>query len=107
MVLKGACFYPAPHVDSQAVRLDLRPDRPQYPALFYPLIRALFSSRRKTVKHNLREFAAAQYAVGAARLTDEALAHCNISAGDRAEDLTPEDFAALAAWLTGEMQKPH
>jgi 16S rRNA A1518/A1519 N6-dimethyltransferase RsmA/KsgA/DIM1 with predicted DNA glycosylase/AP lyase activity len=63
----------------------------------------LFSSRRKTVKHNLREFTrelAAQHAGDAARLTDEALAHCNIDAGARAEDLALEDFAALATWLT-------
>ncbi|MDR2536701.1 MAG: 16S rRNA (adenine(1518)-N(6)/adenine(1519)-N(6))-dimethyltransferase RsmA, partial [Treponema sp.] len=80
MVLKGACFYPAPHVDSQAVRLDLRLDRPRYPALFYPLVRALFSSRRKTVKHNLRDFMA-QHVGDAACLTDAALVHCNIDAG--------------------------
>lgn len=102
MVLKGACFYPAPHVDSQAVRLDLRPDRPRSPALFYPLIRALFSSRRKTVKHNLRAFLA-QRASDAARLTDAALVHCSIDAGVRAENLAPEDFTALAIWLTDAM----
>jgi 16S rRNA (adenine1518-N6/adenine1519-N6)-dimethyltransferase len=102
MILKGACFYPAPHVDSQAVRLDLRPDRPRCPALFYPLIRALFSSRRKTVKHNLRDFMA-QHTSDVARLTDAALVHCNIDAGARAENLAPDDFTALAIWLTDAM----
>ncbi|MDR2418285.1 MAG: 16S rRNA (adenine(1518)-N(6)/adenine(1519)-N(6))-dimethyltransferase RsmA [Treponema sp.] len=103
MVLKGACFYPAPHVDSQAVRLDLRPDRPRYPALFYPLIRALFSSRRKTVKHNLRDFLA-QRSGDAVRLMDVALVHCNIGAGARAENLSLDDFTALALWLADAMQ---
>ena len=103
MVLKGACFYPAPHVDSQAVRLELRPDRPRYPALFYALIRALFSSRRKTVKHNLCVFME-QHAGDAARLTDAALVYCNIATTARAENLAPADFTALAIWLTAAMQ---
>ncbi|MDR1399230.1 MAG: 16S rRNA (adenine(1518)-N(6)/adenine(1519)-N(6))-dimethyltransferase RsmA [Treponema sp.] len=103
MVLKGSCFYPAPHVDSQAVRLDLRPNRPRYPALFYPLIRALFSSRRKTVKHNLRDFIA-QRSDSAVCLMDAAIVHCDIDAGARAENLSLEDFAALAIWLTDALQ---
>jgi 16S rRNA (adenine1518-N6/adenine1519-N6)-dimethyltransferase len=96
MALKAACFYPAPHVDSQAVRLDLRPDRTAPPALFCPLVRALFAARRKTVKHNLRAFAAAR---GNAALADQALERCGIDPAARAENLSPEDFAALAARL--------
>jgi 16S rRNA (adenine1518-N6/adenine1519-N6)-dimethyltransferase len=99
MVLKGACFYPVPHVDSQAVRLDLRTERKQYPALFYPLVRALFASRRKTVRYNLREFARA-FLVTPARNADAALAHCGINGTDRAEDLGIEEFAALAEAMT-------
>jgi 16S rRNA (adenine1518-N6/adenine1519-N6)-dimethyltransferase len=99
MVLKGACFYPVPHVDSQAVRLDLRADRKQYPALFYPLVRALFASRRKTVRHNLREFARA-FLTTPAQNADAALVHCGINGTDRAEDLGIEEFAALAEAMT-------
>ncbi|MFQ3547896.1 MAG: rRNA adenine N-6-methyltransferase family protein, partial [Termitinemataceae bacterium] len=62
MILKGASFYPPPHVDSQAVRLDLREDRTshQETALFYSMVRALFANRRKTIKNNLTVFIAAQ-----------------------------------------------
>ncbi|MDR2796748.1 MAG: 16S rRNA (adenine(1518)-N(6)/adenine(1519)-N(6))-dimethyltransferase RsmA, partial [Treponema sp.] len=57
-VLKGPSFYPVPHVDSQGLRLDLRTDVDprSYPPGFRPLVRRLFASRRKTVKHNLYPF---------------------------------------------------
>jgi 16S rRNA (adenine1518-N6/adenine1519-N6)-dimethyltransferase len=86
-------------VDSQAVRLDLRVDRKQYPALFYPLVRALFASRRKTVRHNLREFVRTFLAMPAQNV-DTALVHCGINGTDRAEDLGIEEFAALAEAMT-------
>jgi 16S rRNA (adenine1518-N6/adenine1519-N6)-dimethyltransferase len=101
MTLKGACFYPAPRVESQAVRLDLRAER-SYPPLFYPLVRALFASRRKTVKHNLREFIRAANVPGQGdptQCTVAALAHCGISETARAENLSLQDFAALAEAL--------
>jgi 16S rRNA (adenine1518-N6/adenine1519-N6)-dimethyltransferase len=56
-VIKGASFYPVPRVDSRAVRLDLLPPgERERPSLFYPLVRALFSSRRKTIKNSLSVF---------------------------------------------------
>ncbi|MDR0624534.1 MAG: 16S rRNA (adenine(1518)-N(6)/adenine(1519)-N(6))-dimethyltransferase RsmA, partial [Treponema sp.] len=47
MIIRGSSFYPAPHVDSQGLRLDRKtgPESPACPALFYPLVRGLFSSR--------------------------------------------------------------
>jgi 16S rRNA (adenine1518-N6/adenine1519-N6)-dimethyltransferase len=58
MVLKGASFYPPPHVDSQGVRLDLKQDVniDDYPLILTPMVRSLFSSRRKTVQNNLQNF---------------------------------------------------
>jgi 16S rRNA (adenine1518-N6/adenine1519-N6)-dimethyltransferase len=58
MLIKGPSFYPVPRVDSQGLRLDLLPDRKTPPRLFYPLVRSLFASRRKTIQNNLFNFAA-------------------------------------------------
>jgi 16S rRNA (adenine1518-N6/adenine1519-N6)-dimethyltransferase len=92
MTLKGACFYPAPHVDSQALRLDLRPGVVAYPACFYPLIRRLFASRRKTIAHNLRGFPAAAD-------IPALLTRCGIAPDARAEELPLEVFTFLASSL--------
>jgi 16S rRNA (adenine1518-N6/adenine1519-N6)-dimethyltransferase len=96
MVLKGASFYPAPHVDSQGVRLDLRTDADPraYPSCFRPLVRHLFASRRKTVKNNLQSFIVSQG--GSVNSTLETLERCGIQEHRRAETLALEDFIALA-----------
>jgi 16S rRNA (adenine1518-N6/adenine1519-N6)-dimethyltransferase len=95
--LKGAAFYPVPRVDSSAVVLEKRADVAvdEYPPLFYPLVRALFSSRRKTVKNNLEGFIKGR--MRAADLLEKA----GISATSRAEELGSEDFLRLARLLEG------
>jgi 16S rRNA (adenine1518-N6/adenine1519-N6)-dimethyltransferase len=49
-------FYPQPRVDSAVVRLEPRPApfRLEHPALFGPVVDALFGHRRKTVENGLR-----------------------------------------------------
>ncbi|MDR0495625.1 MAG: 16S rRNA (adenine(1518)-N(6)/adenine(1519)-N(6))-dimethyltransferase RsmA [Treponema sp.] len=91
MVIKGAAFYPRPHVDSQALLLELNEDAASRirPACFYPLIRRLFSSRRKTIKNNLTGFLPADAAA-------QALEKSSLDGGRRAENLTLDDFQALA-----------
>jgi len=97
MIIKSGSFYPKPNVDSQGVFLELREDAAARlpPPVFYPLLRRLFSARRKTIKNNLSEFIASigRYSLTAA---DEALGKCGIDGGRRAEELAFEDFAALA-----------
>ncbi|MDR2194205.1 MAG: 16S rRNA (adenine(1518)-N(6)/adenine(1519)-N(6))-dimethyltransferase RsmA [Treponema sp.] len=106
MTLKGASFYPAPHVDSQGVRFDIRTDidpASAYPPLFRPLVRRLFASRRKTVKNNLTAFAATRFsdrrADGAAALAVETLRQCGVPENERAERLEIQDFVAIAETL--------
>jgi 16S rRNA (adenine1518-N6/adenine1519-N6)-dimethyltransferase len=112
MILKGASFYPAPKVDSQGVRLDLRRDLDPggYPAPFYPLVRGLFASRRKTVRNNLQSFilSGILYKKGsqgdvqkhpAQELTLELLKKCGIQPNERAENLGIGEFSALAKEL--------
>jgi len=99
MVIKGASFYPKPNVDSQAVLLELRDDAvPIRPACFYPLVRRLFSSRRKTIKNNLTAFFAStgKTAATAAAMAAQALEKSSLDGGKRAEDLCLENFEALA-----------
>ncbi|MDR0708620.1 MAG: 16S rRNA (adenine(1518)-N(6)/adenine(1519)-N(6))-dimethyltransferase RsmA [Spirochaetaceae bacterium] len=108
--LKGASFYPEPRVDSQGVRLDLIPgvENASYPACFFPLVRCLFSSRRKTVMNNLKTFIAgvlppsregegrAAAGLSARGIAGEALALAGIKGGERAECLGVEELSALA-----------
>ncbi|GHU88750.1 ribosomal RNA small subunit methyltransferase A [Spirochaetia bacterium] len=104
MVIGGSSFYPAPRVDSQGIRLDLRIDidpaaRPQ---LFYPLVRQLFSSRRKTIKNNLQSFVSSRIMMaeaGPLNIVLPVLEQCGIKPEERAENLTIEKFAELAERL--------
>jgi 16S rRNA (adenine1518-N6/adenine1519-N6)-dimethyltransferase len=103
MVLKGASFYPAPKVDSQGVRLDLRSDIDPsgYPPAFTSLVRSLFSSRRKTIKNNLQHYLDSRMPAGRGGqdLTLELLEKTGINPAERAENLGLEEFSALAALL--------
>ena len=56
--LSGANFWPKPNVDSRAVVFTKREDFPRCnnPKLFIKMQRALFSSRRKTIRNNLQGF---------------------------------------------------
>jgi 16S rRNA (adenine1518-N6/adenine1519-N6)-dimethyltransferase len=105
MVIKSAAFYPRPNVDSQAVLLELRDSAADYklPQCFYPLLRGLFASRRKTIKNNLAAFIASrgkcqtslqlvlEDIFAASRLNGG-----NLDGGERAETLAFEEFVTLA-----------
>jgi 16S rRNA (adenine1518-N6/adenine1519-N6)-dimethyltransferase len=96
MIIKSASFYPRPNVDSQAVLLELHEDAARImPACFYPLVRQLFSSRRKTIKNNLTGFFNAGQGMSAA-MALEALEKSALDGNKRAEDLALKDFTALA-----------
>jgi len=84
-------------VDSQAVLLELRDgaaDCP-LPPCFHPLLRGLFSSRRKTIKNNLAAFLASRGKIPESTLA-AILAESRLDGGKRAETLAFEDFARLA-----------
>jgi 16S rRNA (adenine1518-N6/adenine1519-N6)-dimethyltransferase len=109
LVLKGASFYPAPKVDSQGVRFDLRTDIDPagYPPSFTPLVRSLFAARRKTVKNNLQSFLNSYIlnVQGVQDLTLELLAQCGIPPKERAENLGIGEFSALAAAVEGLIER--
>ena len=104
MTLKGQSFYPVPRVDSAAVCFNSLPGVPPPPLLFYPLIRSLFASRRKTIANNLLNFIARSCTIretgsAAADVSALALKSCGLGGNERAEALSHNEFFALARVL--------
>jgi 16S rRNA (adenine1518-N6/adenine1519-N6)-dimethyltransferase len=92
-VIRPSSFFPQPNVDSMAVMLENR-NAPAVVPVFFPLVRALFSSRRKTIKNNLSVFCASRF--GNKELYARILQENGLSGSRRAEELTPELFLSLA-----------
>ena len=87
-------FMPAPDVDSAVIRLNIRPQpavSPKDEALFFRVIKAGFSQRRKTLMNSLTS----GVALSKAQLA-QALEQSGIKATARAEELTLEDFCRLS-----------
>jgi 16S rRNA (adenine1518-N6/adenine1519-N6)-dimethyltransferase len=110
ITLKGGSFYPEPRVESQGLRLDLREDgifrNHRAPALLKPLIRALFSSRRKTVKNNLQRFIAGLAGEDAEDAAFAALARSGVDPRERAERLGLDALVSLAESLETLLNRP-
>jgi len=87
-------FMPAPNVDSAVIRLDIRDEPPvfvQNEDAFFRIVKAAFAQRRKTVLNSLSASLPLNKEA-AAQLLDSAC----VSANARAEQLTLDDFAAIA-----------
>lgn len=90
--LSGANFWPKPNVDSRAVLFTKKKDFPMCDniGVFCKMQRALFSSRRKTVKNNLSNY------LSSAEKADYALDQAKIDPKLRAEVLTLEQMLRLS-----------
>ncbi len=90
--LAGGNFWPKPNVDSRAVLFTKKEDFPRCknPSLFIKMQRALFSSRRKTVRNNLSLFLKNN------DKTLEALSKAGIDPMKRAEVLTIDEMLHLS-----------
>ncbi len=92
-------FSPRPNVDSAVVRIDIVDGNVPVKdaAMYKKVVRAAFSSRRKTLENNLMQ---------AFKLTREQareiLSSCGIDSMARGEELPPASFAALADRLSGQ-----
>ena len=87
-------FLPPPNVDSAVIRLDLRREPPVQVAdegWFFRVSRAAFAQRRKTAANSI----SASLGLPKAQV-EEALGAAGIPANARAEQLSLEQFAALA-----------
>ena len=97
-VIKSSSFYPEPNVDSRGVRLDLLPEREKRPALFYPMVRGLFSGRRKTIRNTLSAFAASVIIKPGSQkeIAEEVFRKSGVSGDRRPETLGINEFNVLA-----------
>ncbi len=96
--LSGANFWPKPNVDSRAVIFTKKEDFPRCtnPKLFIKMQRALFSSRRKTVRNNLQGF------LNNNEKTMQCLEKAGIDPMLRAEVLTIEQMLKLSDVIAAE-----
>jgi len=96
LTLPPGAFHPPPKVTSAVVRVQFLTDdgRPDVPAAFESMIRALFSARRKTVANGLKAPAAA-----AGTTPAEALARAGIDSRLRPEQLSVDQLLTLARAL--------
>jgi 16S rRNA (adenine1518-N6/adenine1519-N6)-dimethyltransferase len=106
MTIGGSSFYPPPRVDSLGLALDLRDEYAQgaspSPPLFQPLVRRLFSSRRKTVKNTLCAFVSSlplKKGRDARDVAVTALERSCIKLEERPENLDIPQFRELARQL--------
>jgi 16S rRNA (adenine1518-N6/adenine1519-N6)-dimethyltransferase len=97
MTIRPSSFYPQPNVDSMGVLLEKK-EAPAYPPVYYPLVRSLFSSRRKTIKNNLTGFVAGRLSAGSptSDICAGIFMEKGLSGMERAEELEPEVFLSLA-----------
>lgn len=102
MDLAGGSFWPRPNVASRAVKMTKKAAWPacESPSIFMEILRALFSSRRKTVKNNF-----SAWITQTGRLIDgetpdvtatRLLAAAGIDPGLRAETLPLDRFLSLS-----------
>ena len=96
--LAGGNFWPKPNVESRAVVFTKKSDFPccKNPALFVKMQRALFSSRRKTVRNNLSQFLKNN------DLAVRCLEKAGIDIMKRAEVLTLPELLKLSDVIEGE-----
>jgi 16S rRNA (adenine1518-N6/adenine1519-N6)-dimethyltransferase len=96
LTLPPGAFHPPPKVTSAVVRLTFLPEheRPDVPAPFPAMVRALFATRRKTIANGLKGPAAAVRTTPA-----EVLADVGLDARLRPEQLTLAQLLALSRAL--------
>jgi len=112
MLIRPSSFYPQPNVDSMGILLENK-KTDMYPPVFYPLVRSLFASRRKTIKNNLLSFISSRQGNLPAGITHKdfctALLNENgLRGNERAETLELERFVSLARSMeTFALQSPY
>lgn len=95
--VSSGSFMPAPKVDSSVIRLDIR-EKPGIEVsdekLFFSMVHAAFSQRRKTASNSISSGTGIPKAVVA-----EAIERCEFPPSVRAESMTAEQLAALCEAL--------
>jgi len=94
MVIRPSSFFPQPNVDSMGVLLEKKSSNTQIPDVFFRLVRAMFSSRRKTIKNNMTVFLSSIF--GDLDICPSLLKENGLTGNERAENLDFESFLSLA-----------
>jgi 16S rRNA (adenine1518-N6/adenine1519-N6)-dimethyltransferase len=96
MLIGRECFEPQPRVDCSMVRFKLKPPCERLSVtsekVFLGFVQVCFSSRRKTLRNNLR-------AVYSQAMIASALEKTGLQENVRPQELTAADFVALAGEL--------
>ena len=95
ITIKPSSFFPQPNVDSMGVLFENK-NAELRPVIFTPLVRALFSSRRKMIKNNLSNFVSSVMLSADKDICESILSENSLTGSERAENLEPEVFLSLA-----------
>jgi len=97
ITIRPSSFYPQPNVDSMGVLLESNLDdksslsaNERLSGCFFKLVRALFASRRKTIRNNLTAF------VNSKEVCEAVLRENGLNGSERAETLEIDIFLSLA-----------
>lgn len=94
--VSAGCFYPRPEVESAVVQISPEAQFKISREDYVRAVRVLFAMRRKTVQNNLKN------GIGVNAVTaEELLLKAGIQPMQRAEELTPQQYARLAGVLAG------
>jgi len=104
VLINREAFFPVPNVESMGVLLENK-NAQDFPKLFYPLVRSLFASRRKTIKNNFSVFIAScfgnkiQNGISVQDICAQFLKENGLDGRERAETLETNVFLSLAKSL--------
>lgn len=91
-------FFPRPEIVSTVVRITPQPDHPSLPPWFSSIVRRAFSSRRKTLRNNMKGIELYPGITG--EMVIDAGADLGIAPETRAERIEVEQFIELARAVT-------
>ncbi|MCB9833659.1 MAG: ribosomal RNA small subunit methyltransferase A [Planctomycetes bacterium] len=104
-VLSREVFYPKPKVESAIVRIRGKGIDPPPVLRAFPLVRFLFSERRKALKGLLRKLPAVIGGPLSEALVDQVLTRTGLTGQERAEALEPELFLKLERALAEVLEE--
>lgn len=85
------CFYPQPDIDSALIHIAFKNDKLEEGEFFRSVVKAAFSTRRKTLQNNLT----AHFKLSRQQI-NSVLEELNLNLNCRAEELNKEQFIILA-----------
>ncbi len=102
-LIPSSSFWPQPHIESAAVLFVPKQYNNNFgcknPQLFIKTVKALFSSRRKTIKNNLQAWLRQ---AGYGNIVDDILKKADLAENLRAENLSLFDFLKLSDIIVDE-----